>query len=153
MSSEYIIVHRIDKDTPLDEHIPLHMTALHWFASDRGREEIGEALREVARYQSPVATYATHEDMFGSDRNVPVMRLERTMELLELHTALETTMRRLGVTLEERWVGAKNWSPHVTHQPEGRLYDGDEVTIDDLDLIIKREDGIRELVSRVTLGT
>ncbi len=152
MSREYIVVHRIDKDTPLDEHIPLHMTALHWFEFDQEPGVITEQLRQVAADQSPVTTYARHEDLFGPDNTIPVMRLERTPELLKLHTALEAAMRQVGVTFEERWVGEKNWNPHVTHQPEGRLQRGSEVTITDLDLIIKREDGMRELISRVALG-
>ena len=34
MSESFIIVHQIDKRTPLGEYIPLHMTALPWFEAD-----------------------------------------------------------------------------------------------------------------------
>ena len=149
---EYIIVHRIDKSTLLDEHIPLHMTALHWFVSDREQDEIISAFRSALRDTATVITHANREDMFGPEHDIPVTRLERTPELLSLHLALEAAFRHLGAKLEERWVGEKNWNPHVTHQPEGRLFSGDEVHITDLDLITKRANGMRELVARGTLG-
>ena len=151
MSKEYIIVHRIDKTTPLDKHIPLHMTLIHWFEFDGGDEKLIEALRNAVGGRSPISTHATKKALFGIIPVIPVMRLERTKELLDLHLALEAMARSLNAMLEERWIGEKNWNPHVTHQPEGRLQSGNEVNITDLDLITKRSDGMREFVARVYL--
>lgn len=149
---EYIIVHRIDKTTPLDKHIPLHMTALHWFESDLSPEQLAAELEGVIRNQPAVLAYATREDMFGPNKDVPVMRLERTPELLNLHLTLVEMAHGCDAVLEERWTGENNWNPHVTHQPEGRLNSGDEVQIIDLELITKRDDGMRQSVAVVRLG-
>lgn len=150
---EYIVVHQIDKITPLDEHIPLHMTALHWFESSTPQDTLVRQFDSLAKTLQPVKTYTTREDMFGPENDVPVMRLERSPELLDMHLALQGMARQTGAMLEERWVGEANWNPHVTHQPEGRLDVGSAIDAVDLDLIVKGRDGVRRLLSRVVLGS
>lgn len=152
MEKEFIIVSRIDKKTPLDRHIPLHMTALPWFVSGLAPEHVVRELKVVGQSLRPVTTRATDEALFGPEQDIPVVRLERTPELLSLHLGLVALMRNVEGELDTRWVGADNWNPHVTHQPESRLHSGDIVQITDLDLITKRPDGMRELVARVELG-
>lgn len=151
MSAEYIVVHRIDTWSPLDKHIPLHLTVLHWFLSDMSRSEIEAQFIQTTQRLQPAITHATKEDLFGPDHDIPVMRIERTPELLTLHLALETMTRQLGAVLTEKWVGTQNWNPHVTHQSEARLQTGDEVHITDLDLITKQADGMRKMLARVEL--
>lgn len=43
-SHNYIFVHRIDKQTPLDYHIPLHMTTFHWFEAAAPPKEMTSRL-------------------------------------------------------------------------------------------------------------
>ncbi len=150
--SELIVVHRIDNITPLDRHIPLHMTALHWFETDAPDAKVAEQLEAFARQQAAVTTRATEEALFGPEHDVPVMRLERTQELLDMHFGLLALAKYLGARLDERWVGEGGWNPHVTHQSEERLQVGDTVEIDSLDLIVREDDGMRRLVTRVELG-
>ena len=149
---EYIFVHQIDKRTPLDTHIPLHMTALHWFEAEVEPGEMIRMTQFFAKKQESLSTRASKEDLFGQNKDIPVMRLERTAELLDLHIALLGLVRSCGARLDEQWVGESNWNPHVTHQPEARLYAGDEVMVDSLDLITRRHDGVLEMLARVGLG-
>lgn len=152
----YILVHRIDSDARLDTHIPLHMTALHWFEMDvKAEEGLVRDVQEFAQNQPVLHTRATEEVIFGPDNkvnDVPVMRLERTPELVRLHVGLIALVKPYGGLFDERWTGSELWNPHVTHQPEGRLQVGDEVEIDSLDLITKAGDGTCRLVTRTMLG-
>ena len=152
MKHEYIFVHRIDKRSAMDEHIPLHMTALHWFETDIRAEQLIEGVRAQVETMVPITTTAIHEDMFGPHEDVPVVRLERTPELLDLHLSLLAVIKNMRATLDERWIGEDKWNPHVTHQPEGCLYKGDIIYINDIDMITKRSDGMREMIARIALG-
>lgn len=99
-----------------------------------------------------MATYATEEALFGPEHDVPVVRLERTQGLLDVHLGLLALAEYLDARLDTRWVGEDKWNPHVTHQLEGRLQVGDKVRVDGLDLITKEDDGMRRLVTRVMFG-
>lgn len=152
----YILVHRIDSDARLDTHIPLHMTALHWFEMDvKAEEGLVRDVQEFAQNQPVLHTRATEEAIFGLDNkgnDVPVMRLEKTLELVRLHVGLIALVKVYGGLFDERWTGAERWNPHVTHQLEGRLQVGDKVRVDSLDLVAKEDDGMRRLVTRVMFG-
>lgn len=152
MKREYIFVHRIDKQSEMDEHIPLHMTALHWFQADIDAERLVENVRARVETVTSITTTATSEDMFGPHKDIPVVRLERTTQLLGLHLSLLEIAKNAGAVLDERWVGADKWNPHVTHQRDGRLDVGAKVQINDLDVITKRSDGMREMIARIALG-
>ena len=149
--NQYIFVHRIDKESPFGNRTPLHMTALHWLESEATPHVVADRLHETLQSTRPITTRATREDMFGPDHDIPVMRLERTPELLGLHLALLGLAQNIKGKLDIRWVGEEKWNPHVTHTPEMRLYDGDEVCIRDIDFIIGRPDRSRELVATVVL--
>ena len=114
--------------------------------------KVAEQLEAFARQQAVVTTRATEEGLFGPVHDVPVMRLERTQEPLDMHFGVLALAKYLGARLDERWVGEGGWNPHVTHQSEGRLQVGDTVEIDSLDLIVREDDGMRRLVTRVELG-
>lgn len=152
MSKEFIVVHQIDKAGSLGESIPLHMTALHWFKSPVSGQEIVGQLEEFAAGQGAISVRATDTDLFGPNKDIPVMRLELSVELVRLHLGLLAVARSMGAELDERWVGAARWSPHVTHKGESRLYPGEALRIDDLDLIARGQDRRRELMARINLG-
>jgi hypothetical protein len=138
MMHRLIVVHSIDKEpvgANLGDSIPLHMTMLHWFVSGRQVQEIDGTIPKIASGIGSLTVAATQEDLFGPNRDVPVMRIERTQRLLGIHLLLADAMRDLGCKLEERWTGEANWNPHVTHKPGRQLQPGDTLTVDSLDLI------------------
>lgn len=144
---EYIFVHRIDNAAPVDQHIPFHMTALHWFAVDANVDDIVAAASRALSPFSVMDTRVTQEDKFGPQHDIPVARLQRTADMEKLHAALGQAMLSLGAKLDVRWVGADKWNPHVTHTDSERLSIGDTVRIDSLDLIAREShDGPRQLV-------
>ena len=149
MSESFIIVHQIDKRTPLGEYIPLHMTALPWFEAD-SQELVVAKLGDFVLSQDAVLTKAVEEDMFGPNLDIPVMRLDRSPALLGLHMGLLALAKAQGWQVE-LWAGEDGWNPHVTHQPEARLGVGDEVYINNLDLIRRRSDGNKEFIRRFDL--
>ena len=136
--SELILVHLIEKrpmGSELGKIIPLHMTALHWFETALSPNEVAKIVQETLHTIGAMKVRTTTEDMFGPDKDVPVMRLERTPELLHLHVALVAAMQQVGAKFDERWTGEQNWNPHVTHKLGTRLYPDEEVFIRDIDLI------------------
>jgi hypothetical protein len=153
--NEYIFVHLIEKEpvgSNLGKTIPLHMTALHWFEVDRTADEVNQQAKLALRGLLRLATIAEDEDMFDPDEDVPVMRLVRTPELLDLHLRLLKSMRGLGATFDNRWVGPENWSPHVTHKAESKLSPNDPVIVDDIDLISRVDKNAdRIILNRIDL--
>ena len=154
--SEYIYVHLIDKraiGTSL-KSIPLHMTVLHWFETDQTREVVVSRAKAALNGLKKVTTHATHEDMFGAQRDIPVMRLERNIGLLNLHTALLGAMEDLGASFDRRWTGSNNYSQHVTHKLGGRLAAGEFVVVGDVDVISRdTPNSERVILDRFVLGS
>ncbi len=156
-TKEYIFVNLIDKQPPEAKPgkvIPLHMTALHWFATERDVGDIIKSAEVALGDIGKIATTATQESLFGPEHDIPVTQLERTEGLLRLHTNLIWAMRNLGAQFDERWTGEKNWNPHVTHKPNRRMNPGDSLLIDDIDLIYRNgENGIRRIIHHFELDT
>lgn len=153
--SDFIFVHLIDKSpvgTELGRSIPLHMTALRWFESDRPQQEIVDATELALQSIGKIVATATCKDMFGADEDVPVMRLGMTNKLSLLHNVLRAAMEGIGATMNERWTGDQQWSPHVSDKPGQQLQIGEEVTIADVDLITRSiETGNRTILHRFNL--
>jgi len=154
--SEFIFVHLIDKrpvGTELGEHIPLHTTILHWFEVTKGAAEIIAKADATLQPIGRLATKATYEDLFGPDKDIPVMRLEKTPGLIDLHLALKAAMEGMGATFDERWTGSDKWNPHVTHKLDKRLQPSDVVEVGDIDLITRPDpDGSRRILHRFELS-
>lgn len=152
---EYIYVYMIDKQ-PVGstfKFVPLHMTALHWFSTEKNPKTIISATTAVLQDLTKISTYATEEAMFGPDKDVPVMKLDRTSELINLHLKLVKAMQSLSVIFDERWTGEVKWYPHVTHKTDIRLYPGDQVLVSDIDLIMReRVDSDRIILERFNLN-
>lgn len=155
--SEYIFVHLIDKQpvgSELGQSIPLHMTLLHWFESNNQPEVIIEAANLALKSIGRIATTTTQEDLFGPEQDIPVVRLDRKPELLHLHSELLSAMEDVGATFDERWTGIENWNPHVTNKPDTRFYPGDEIFVNDIDLITRsRKNKHRKILHRFELKT
>jgi 2'-5' RNA ligase len=153
--SEFIFANMLDKEpvgTDLGQSIPLHMTALHWFETDHAADKIISAAELSLSSIKRIFTRTTNDDLFGPSKDVPVMRLERTPELLQLHCTLLEAMEDLGVMLDRRWVGESNWNPHVTHKLNNRLKSNEEFEIRDIDLITRADTmGSRKIIHRYPL--
>lgn len=153
---KYIFVHLIDKKpvgSSLGLQIPLHMTILHWFSTESPASGIIEATSLAIKNIGQINTIATDDDLFGPERDIPVIRVNRTPELLQLHQNLVQSMKELGAEFDERWVGEANWNPHVTHKPNRRLHAGDKLLINNIDLISKdKNNGVRRIVHRFKLN-
>ena len=154
--SEFIFVNMIDKEpvgTNLGQSIPLHMTALHWFETDHSPDKIISAAEFSLRSIKRIVSRTTNEDLFGPSKDVPVMRLERTPELLQLHCTLLEAMENLGATFDNRWVGESNWNPHVTHKLDKHLQCNESIKIQDIDLITRDiATGNRKIIHRHSLN-
>lgn len=154
--SEYIFVHLLDKQSigaNLGNHIPLHMTVLHWFKSQLKPNELIDITTSALLPIGIIAVKATYEDMFGPNNDIPVMRLNIDPKLVDLHLNLLQAMQDHGSKINDRWSGELDWNPHVSHKPDLRLYPGDEVLINDIDLICRpNKNGNRTILHRFLLN-
>jgi hypothetical protein len=155
--NEFIFVHLLD-DQPVGSdlglEIPMHTTLLHWFETERTPEEILNIARTVLRGIAPVETIVTYNDMFGPDKDIPVMRLKRSFEFLNLHLLLLESMIDANTTFDQRWVGVRNWNPYVTNKLYKKLSPGDRLEINSVSLIQKRRpDKHRIVLDNVILNS
>ena len=155
--SEFIFVHLLD-DRPVGADlgltIPPHVTLLHWFETKHSPDEIFSAAEAALMNCKSVETYSTGADLFGSDKDIPVMRLERTPELLDLHLRLVDCLDGVGAVFDRTWVGATNWRPHVTNTQDRELPAGLDLLINNLSFIEKRQpDKHRIILGKLALDS
>jgi 2'-5' RNA ligase len=133
----YLVAHMID---PVPEGstvaaLPLHMTIVHWFRSEASLGELEKTIIGVGRGHKAFKAKVAADAMFGSDKNVPVSQVIRDADLFRLHNQLVSHLEKVGITHTElQWV-REGWNPHVTHKPNRRLNEGEELWVNAIDLI------------------
>lgn len=135
---EYIFVHSIDK-RPVGSNvglsIPLHMTLVPWFKTPMAPQYLISKVKPAIESLASVTTTTTHEDLFGPNIDIPVMRLQKTQTLVDLHQALLDIVINTGGQLDTKWTGPDKWQPHVTHKPDRRMLAGEKLSVDAIDLL------------------
>lgn len=104
--------------------LPLHLTMMSWFHSDKSPAEVVRALQPVVEGQRPIHLTSGAEDFFGVDKDVPVNRIVDEQPLRAFHTALYDALQVVGASyISPQWVSA-GFMPHVTRQRSGRFEQG-----------------------------
>lgn len=104
--------------------LPLHLTMMSWFYSNKSPAEVVRAIQSVVEQQSPIELTSAEPDLFGEDKDVPVNRVTNESELHQLHQALHDALRVVGARYKSpQWVG-EGFAPHVTRQRSGRFETG-----------------------------
>lgn len=101
--------------------LPLHCTLLQWVVVDEAEKYtlLGNLRRIITTIGnsmsfSTIDLFATHEEMFGVNADVPVHVIEPSMELLSLHRLILDCARAHNAHPERpEWAGA-GYRPHVT---------------------------------------
>lgn len=135
----YILVHRVDTNSKITDHIPLHMTLLHWFELSSHLEELSADLHDYITHTNSLRVKAVSRDMFGPNADIPVTRFERSPELLALHLRLATLAQRHGAIVSENRTGKTNWHPHVSDTATQHFSVGDTMHIISIDLIASED--------------
>lgn len=152
---EFIFVYmpvRLPVGSDLGMTIPLHITFLSWFKTSRTASEVLALADTALSHLSSMRTEVIAEELFGDKHNIHVAILHKTPGLLDLHLKLVASLQTAGVKLDGRWAGPAQWRPHATHKAAARLYIGDRLVVDGIDLIEKHfEDQHRRIVGSIKL--
>ena len=73
--------------------------------------------------------------MFGPHKDVEVMIIEKSTELVDLHNKLHSLLVKAGAVFNDPQFQAEGFRPHSTVQGAKRLQTGDSVVIDSLSII------------------
>lgn len=104
--------------------LPLHLTMMSWFFSDKSPADVVRAIQPAVDAQSSFEIVSGKEDFFGIERDVPVNRIANEDDLRQFHTLLYEALRAVGATYKSPlWVG-DGFKPHVTRQRSGRFETG-----------------------------
>lgn len=126
---------------------PLHVTLLPWFETD-DIETVKAELRQVAASTPAMNLKTTERAHFGA-RRLPVMLIEDSRDLRDLHEKLLDITVRYGWELEGRYTG-DNYLPHVTQK--GGRDAPEEFRLDSLYLVESLAMGYRQVLDRVNLS-
>jgi hypothetical protein len=104
--------------------LPLHLTMMSWFYSDKTPAEVVRVIQPVVEQQSPIELVSGEPDLFGIEKDVPVNRLVDEATLKQFHQSLHDALRTVGARYKSpEWVG-DGFRPHVTRQRSGRFETG-----------------------------
>lgn len=127
----FVDVVQLGEEFPSGE-LPLHMTYFAPLKTALRREYVEEA----RRYVNPLPEFTAHigePELFGDARDIPVMLVEPTKEVVQVHRMLSAAFGRL--PHDRRFMPFR---PHVTvHGEDARLVEGGEIHIGGLSLVEK----------------
>lgn len=139
------------------EGLPLHCTLVHWFWLN-STKSVKESMSQALENQEAPLLYIEGEEQFTGMTNsgpvpVRVNKVKRTPEITNLHEKIVKILDTAGATYSMPQYIHSGYVPHVTHQNEGRLKQGDIVQV--ASLYLARADdpaygNDRTVVSRFT---
>lgn len=135
-SQKYVLAHFISPvKTGESFHMSdwlLHTTLVDVFAIDRHTVDIDTKLTALLGNSDPVTTTAVGDGTLGT---TAVVLLDKTSELLELHSKTVSLLKQNGAVFNNPEFTNEGFIPHSTIQKTGRLHIGDSVFIDSISLI------------------
>lgn len=138
-SQKYAIIALIE---PIDEgtefpaaNFPLHITLIGVFAIRYDGKTMAQMMDNLVKEQRPVRVRVEGPAMFGPHRDVEVMTIEKSNELVDLHLKLYDLLSKAGAVFNDPQFQAEGFKPHSTVSNGQRLKTGSIVTIDSLSII------------------
>lgn len=113
------------------EALPLHCTLVHWFWLNSTKSVIESICQALAHQESPLLYIEGEQQFTGMTKNgpVPVLvnKVKRTPEISAMHEEIVEILDAAGANYSMPQYIHSGYVPHVTHQIEGRLKQGDIV--------------------------
>jgi 2'-5' RNA ligase len=117
------------------EDWPLHITVLPPFLTDAAPAEIADSIAAAASAQKALTAIAGHDEMFGRRKDVPVTVVVENQALTGLHRALVDAIRPFAASPDEPAFTGPGFRAHVTIKHNGRVYEGDELSLAQIALV------------------
>ncbi len=127
---------------------PLHVTIAPPFSLGNFSPELDQGLRNLSESQTSFAARVGSEALFGPKQDVPV-NLISSDSLTELHGRIVSELEQHHASFRNRNHVETGYHPHVTHQQEGRLHEGQEITLRTIELVAltsPRDEEAREVI-------
>jgi 2'-5' RNA ligase len=104
---------------------PSHITIIGVFGTKDTGLEIAEKIAKILTDQKFVKVTADKLAFFGPEKNIKVMTIQKTKELIELHNKLYSLLVQSGAVFIEPQYQADGFLPHSTVQKHAQLNPGD----------------------------
>ena len=114
---------------------PLHVTLAGVFSINKSGSDIIHEIQQLTIDQPSFEIEGDEKDMFGPDRNIAVMKIKRSQELLELHSKIHERLVALGAVYNSPEYQGAGYVAHSTFQRSGKLNTGEKRRISSVSLI------------------
>jgi len=135
---------------------PLHSTIVDTFAIDWDVPTMIKRLEKMLGSHKRANSIADRDEFFGPEKQTQVVLLEKTDDLLKLHSDVLDVLELGGLKLNDPQFSRDGFLPHATVQKHARLNKGDTVTFNALTLIdmFPDEDPFqRKVIKTIQIGS
>lgn len=129
---------------------PLHVTLAGVFAIKYSGAELIEMLQKLTATMNPFEMIADEEALFGDNKDIAVMKILQTPELMELYELIHNELLKRGVIFNTPRHEGNGYIPHSTYQKSGRLHSGEKVFAKSISLIdlLPNGDGLMRKITK-----
>lgn len=145
---------------PLEEHadgsefyytdFPLHITIAGVFAIEDSGAELKKMLQLLIKSTRPFEVTADEEALFGDNKDIAVMKIHATPELIHLYELIHSELLKRGAVFNMPHHEGDGYIPHSTYQKSGRLQAGEKVIAKSVSLIdlFPKGDGLTRKITK-----
>ena len=130
---------------PLEEHsdgsefyytdFPIHITVAGVFATNNSGLELERILKALVASVKPFEASADKEAFFGDKKDIAVMKIHQTSELMNLYGLIHGELLKRKVVFNMPHHEGDGYIPHSTYQKSGRLHPDEKVFAKSVSLI------------------
>lgn len=114
---------------------PLHITLAGVFAVDAKGAELVQKLAISLSEQRAIQVSSDQKDWFGPNKDIGVMKINMTDDLMDLYNTVHGTLQSLGAVFNEPQYEGSGYGAHATDQKSGSLRPQENVLIDSIAIV------------------
>jgi len=119
----------------LPSEFPLHITLAGVFAINNTGTVLSEKLLELLAHQTAFQAFTDTDEYFGPNKDIYVMKLQKTPELMSLYHKIHDTLNQLGATFNEPQYEVDGYIPHSTVQKNVRLSTNQVISVNTVAIV------------------
>ncbi len=129
---------------------PLHITLAGVFATSETGDQLEDMLEEIASLIRPFTITASQEEWFGEQKDIPVMKIQQSSELMNLYKVIHDDLVKRNVVFNAPQYEGEGYIAHSTHQKSGRLHEGEKVLAKSIALVdlFPNDDGLMRRITK-----
>lgn len=131
--------------------LPHHLTLMPWFTTRDPQSVVIPEIRYAIARSRELEIVGQDEAWFGRNNDILVRRVGRSATILDAHNRLLDALSIIGGEPVDNYVG-ENYNPHMTHKPTRQLAEGETLTLDTAQLVIRDTDGSKKIISDMRFG-